>query len=340
VAKSKPPLVRLSEMKPGQAGDFYALLADRTRNARKDGKPFYSCKFRDGRRTAAFMAWADGPWFEACEKDWQVGTFFKIRGLYDEHPTYGPQLDIANVRLVNGDDTAAGFDPLDFVEKSRYAVDAMFQDLWNLAETNIADEPLRRLVLTILDRQRQPLKTHPATQGKFFPFAGGLLEHTLSVAHSCLHLVDKYVAHYPDLDPPLSRDLVLAGAILHDIGRTLEFADDPINPQPTVPGRLLGHLFLGRDLVRDTARELADVDAELVQRLEHILITHLGLPEWGSPRLPLIPECLIIHHADDLDAKLEMYVRCLSKDQEPGPFTARDPVLGKQLYKGQKKKSP
>ncbi len=76
------------------------------------------------------------------------------------------------------------------------------------------------------------------------------------------------------------------------------------------------------------------MNPELVQMLEHIILSHLALPEWGSPRLPLIPECLIIHHADDLDAKLEMYVRCLMKDKETGPFTARDAVLGKQLFKG------
>src|SRR5205807_4450873 len=102
---------------------------------------------------------------------------------------------------------------------------------------------------------------------------------------------------------------------------TQEFGPEVADVQPTVPGRLLGHLFLGRDLVRDTARELGDVNPELVQLLEHIIITHLTLPEWGSPRLPLIPECLIIHHADDLDAKMEMYVRCLIRDREPGPFT-------------------
>jgi 3'-5' exoribonuclease len=97
---------------------------------------------------------------------------------------------------------------------------------------------------------------------------------------------------------------------------------------------LLGHLFLGRDLVRDAAREQGDVDAELLQLLEHLIVSHLNLPEWGSPRLPLIPESLILHHADDLDAKLEMYLRCLSKDKEPGPFTASDPVLKRRLYKG------
>jgi 3'-5' exoribonuclease len=64
-----------------------------------------------------------------------------------------------------------------------------------------------------------------------------------------------------------------------------------------------------------------------------LLLSYLTIPEWGSARLPVVPECLILHHADDLDAKMEMYVRCLSRDQSPGPFTDRDPVLGKPLLK-------
>ena len=280
------------------------------------------------------MAWADGPWFEACERDWQEGHFYKVRAVYDEHPTYGPQIEIHNIRPTTEADHADGFDPLLFVDRTRFDVDVMFAELCALAEAEIADVPLRRLVLTVLTRTGPQLRRVPATQRNFYPFAGGLLEHLLSVSHTCLHLADKYVAHYPDLRPPLNRDLVVAGAILHDIGRTQEFGDDVVTVQPTVEGRLLGHLFLGRDLVRDTARELGDVNPELLQMLEHILVSHLNHPEWGSPRLPLIPECLIVHHADDLDAKLEMYARCLSRDKEPGPFTGRDPVLGRQLYKG------
>ena len=331
--KAKPPLLRLSEMAASQSGDFFALLAERTRGARRDGKAYYTCRFRDSDRVVTSMIWSDGPWFEVCDKDWREGQFYKIRGVYDEHEKYGPQIEIQNLRAIAEEDKAEGFDKLQFVEHSRYDIEAMYQELWALAETSIDDVPLRRLVLTILERQKTQLKQVPATQRNFYPFAGGLLEHLLSVAHSCLHLVDKYVGHYPDLQPPINRDLVVAGAILHDMGRTIEFNDDVLNVQPTVSGRLLGHLFLGRDLVRDTARELGDVNPELVQLLEHIVISHLNHPEWGSPRLPLIPECLIIHHADDLDAKLEMYIRCLTRDKEPGDFTGRDPVLGRQLFK-------
>jgi 3'-5' exoribonuclease len=334
--RAKPPLLRLHEMPAGQLADFFALLAERSKNATRDGKPYYTCRFRDAHRTASFMVWSDSGFFEACENDWRVGQFYKIRGTYGEHDRYGAQLDVQEIRAVSDGDRSDGFDPAAFVDCSRFNPDAMFAELNGLAKEHIADVPLRRLVQTILERHAGPLKQLPATTRNFYPFPGGLLEHILSVTRSCLQLVEKYATYYPHLKPPLNRDLVVAGAILHDIGRVLELNDDLLNVQPTVPGRLFGHLFLGRDLVRDTARELGDVNPELVAMLEHIVITHLNLPEWGSPKLPLVPECLIIHHADDLDAKMEMYVRCLSKDKADGPFTDRDPVLGRHLYKGRK----
>ena len=337
MSANKPRPVKLHEMATGQSADFFALLAEKVPGSRRDGKPYFTCRFRDAQRTATCMIWSDGPWFEACEASWQPGQFYKLRAAYQEHPKYGHQIDLAQIRPVTAADESDGFDPLDFVEGSRFDAEAMFRELCDLAESEIADAPLRRLVLTLLQRQAPALKRLPATERTFYPFAGGLLEHILSVTRSCLLLADRYIEVYADLEPPLNRDLVLAGAILHDIGRTLEFDDDVINVQPTVPGRLLGHLLLGRDLVHDLAAELGDVDAEFVQLLEHIILSHLALPEWGSPRLPLIPECLIVHHADDLDAKLEMYLRCLSRDQEKGPFTVRDPVLGKALLKRRSK---
>jgi 3'-5' exoribonuclease len=278
------------------------------------------------------MIWEDSPWYEACQRDWQEGQYYKLRGLYSEHDRYGPQLEIHNIRPVMDADRADGFDPAQVVESTRFHVDDLFKQVLELAGGEIQDAALRRLVFLVLEKYERPLKELPASE-KFYPFRGGWLEHVVSLTRNCIRLVDHYRGHYPDLQPPLNRDLVIAGAVLHDIGRVLEFRPELAAPQPTVPGKLFGHLLLGRDIIRDAARELGDVNPELVQLLEHLVLTHLTLPEWGSPRLPLIPECLILHHADDLDAKMEMYARCLSRDQNPGPFTARDPVLGKPLLK-------
>jgi 3'-5' exoribonuclease len=332
MARAKMPVVPLHALTPDTLADTFAVLVERTRGQTRDGKPFYTCRFRDKLRTVSCMIWADSPWFPACEREWKEGTCYKLRVTYGEHEKYGPQIELHNIREATPADRNDGFDPTQLVEASRFDPAAMFADLRTLAEKEIASVPLRRLVTTLLDRHRDKLLTLPASE-RHYPYCGGWLEHVLSVSRICVRLADHYLAHYSASRPPLNRDLVLAGAILHDIGRVLELGDEPLQPQPTVPGRLFGHLLLGRDLVHQTASELGDISPDLLLLLEHVVVAHLALPEWGSVRLPLIPEVLIVHHADDLDAKLETYLRCLERDVNPGPFTARDPLINKPLLK-------
>lgn len=332
----KPPLVKLSEMRPGVIADCFAQLAEKKHGQTRDGKPFYSCRFRDPRRTAAVMVWADSPHFDECHADWRVGQFFKIRGMFVEHEKYGPQIDAEAIRPVEDRDrTDDGFTELDFLERSRFEPDAMLAELDALCVAEIADPPLRTLVRNLLLAHADDLKMLPASVRHYYPFAGGWLEHTLNVARNCLFLADRYAERFPDLHPPLNRGLVVAGAVLHDVGRVKELEPGPPG-QPVragVSGELFGHLFLAYDMIRTAAKDVPDLNPELLDLLLHVVVSHLRLPEWGSPRLPCIPEVLIIHHADDLDAKFEMYHRCLTRDTADGPFTDRDPVLGRPLLK-------
>ncbi len=331
----KPTLTPLHQLTPGPPADFFALLSDKQKGTTRDGKPYFALKFRDLRRTVSVMVWQDSKEFAAAE-GWQPGGFFKIRGTYAEHDKYGPQVELVQLREVKDADRADGFREADFYDRSRFDSDVMFAELRGLAEKELRDEPLRRLVVGLLDAHAEPLKKLPASDRRFYPFPGGWLEHVLNVTRNCLFLADRYVAHYPDLSPPLNRDLVVAGAILHDIGRAAELGvpDVPGQPaEPTVDGRLFGHVMLGRDMVREAGAKVPGLNPELVKLLEHLIAAHLSLPEWGSPRLPAIPEVLILHHADDLDAKMEMYVRCLTRDTSAGPFTDPDPILKKPLLK-------
>ncbi len=331
----KPSLVKLSEMQPGQAADCFAQLVEKKTGSTRDGKPFYSCRFRDLRRTAAVMVWADTLFFEECRTEWQVGDFFKIRATFFEHEKYGPQLEVEQVRLTQERDREDGFTELDFLERSRFDPDVMFSELDALVAAEIADSPLRSLVQKILKDNEPTLKLLPATIRHFYPFAGGWLEHTFNVVRSAIWFADRYAQQFTDLHPPLNRDLIVAGAVLHDIGRAKEL-ERPSIGQPVragVSGELFGHLFLGYDMIRTAAADVPELNPELLELLLHIVITHLKTPEWGSPRLPCIPEVLILHHVDDLDAKFEMYYRCLTKDVSDGPFTERDPVLNRPLLK-------
>jgi 3'-5' exoribonuclease len=319
---------------PDVLSDTFAVLAERTRGQTREGKPYYICRFRDRLRTVSCMIWGDGIWYEACEKEWREGQCYKLRVVYSEHGRWGPQIELHNIRLAGDADRADGFDPAELVETSRYDAQQMLADLRKLAAEEIRSDPIKRLVLRLLDQYGERLQRLPASE-RFYPFHGGWLEHVLSVTRCCIVLADHYLRHYQTFPgrAPLNRDLVIAGAILHDIGRVAELDEELVQPQPTVPGRLFGHLVLGRDLVRQAAQEQGDVPADFLQLLEHVILSHLALPEWGSVRLPAIPEVLILHHADDLDAKLETYLRCLSRDSNPGAFTARDPLLNRPLLK-------
>ena len=333
---SKKPLpTPLHQLTPGPPADFFALLADKQKGTTRDGKPYFALKFRDLRRTVSVMVWQDAKDFAAAE-GWAAGTFFKIRGTYAEHEKYGPQVELVQLREVKDADRADGFREADFYERSRFDSDAMFSELRSLAEKELRDAPLRALTVGLLDAHADALKKLPASDRRFYPFPGGWLEHVLNVARNCVLLADRYIAHYPDLTPPLNRDLIVAGAVLHDLGRAAELStpDVPGQPaEPTVDGRLFGHILLGRDLIRDAAAKVPGLNPELMKLLEHVVVSHLTLPEWGSPRLPAIPEVLILHHADDLDAKLEMYARHLTRDTAAGPFTDPDPILKKPLLK-------
>lgn len=328
----RPPLPKLSDLEPGRHADFFARLAEKTPRTTRDGKPFFTCRFRDARRSVAVAVWADAPFFEDCRDRWQPGDCFKLRGRYDVDPRYGPQVTAEQVRPVTDRDRADGFDEADFADRPRSDPEAAFADLVALT-SELADEPLRTLVRTILSAHADRLKLLPASAGKYHPYPGGWVAHTLAVARHAAVLADQYRALYPDLTPPLNRDLVLAGAVLHDVGRVREL-DPAAAPKLTVDGELFGHLLLGVELVRAAAREVEGLNPELLRLLEHVVYTHLKTPEWGSPKLPAIPEVLIVHHADDLDAKFEMFYRCLTRDTADGPLTDRDPVLGRPLLKG------
>lgn len=330
------PLVKLHQLDPQVPAAFFALLSEKIpRTTRIEGKPYCSCRFRDRKRIVHATIWPDSPWAEACEKNWSVGGLYRIQGVLFDNDRYGLALEIRDIRDVNDKDRTAGLDERDFFDQSRFDPKEMFDELVAIVQKECENEAVRTLILGLLTTHAESIRQLPASNGRYHPFPGGWLEHTLSVCKTSLWLVDHYRNAYSNLTPPLNRDLILAGAVLHEIGRVAELTPSLPGQPPdvTIPGRLFGHSILARDLIRSAAATVPDLNPEFVTLLEHVVLTHLTLPEWGSPRLPAIPEVLVLHHADDLDAKVEMYARCLMNDISPGPFTEPDPVLKKLILK-------
>jgi len=325
-------IAKLADLAPGDVGEIFLLLAGKERRTTRDGKPFYRVTFRDDGRTVAAMIWNDSAFFEDCDTSWRKGEFFRVAARFCE-TKYGPQLELDHVRRVVEADAADGFDPNAFYVTSAFDPEAMFRALVSLANEHITDASLRRLVGELLNDHEPELLKLPAASRNHHAFSGGFLEHVLSVTRTAVFLADKYDDYYPKLN--LSKDLVVAGAILHDIGKLQELSAGPEGGSYTPAGRLIGHILLGRDLVREKAATIDGFDRELLLRLEHIIVAHQALPEWGSPIPPSTPEALLVHYADDIDAKFHIMAMALQTPaNDDDPFTGRDNPLRRHLFRG------
>jgi 3'-5' exoribonuclease len=191
---------------------------------------------------------------------------------------------------------------------------------------SIDDEALRTLLEELLDARMEvgrAFRISPAAKQNHHACARGLLEHTLSVAHICSDLA----RHYGNA---VDRDLLIAAALLHDVGKTRELSVEPGFPY-TDEGKLLGHILLGLQIVAETAALTQIVPSERLLLLEHLIASHQGRYEWQSPREPRMLEGLLLHYADDLDAKMNQAQALL--EQVTSGWTPYDRSLGREFLK-------
>jgi 3'-5' exoribonuclease len=297
-----------------QEADLFVLMTLKEQLTTRDGKPYFKVGFRDARREVTFPVWANSSLAIDCRDHWTPGKFYKLRAVYRES-NFGPQLDIRKIREAIEADETDGFDPDMCRPSSRFDGHTMFAELTETAEKQIPEASLRKLVLLVLEQHRETLLGAFAAKRHHHAFAGGLLEHMVSVTRNAVFLADRYANYYPEMTPPLDKGLVVAGAILHDIGKVRELQAGPTGADYTAAGQLIGHILQGRDLVREAAAEV-EVEPDLLLRLEHVIISHQRLPEWGSPKPPMIPEALLVHYADDIDAKFHQVAVDVS-EQKP-----------------------
>jgi len=185
----------------------------------------------------------------------------------------------------------------DFLPESPVKPEAVLADIEALCRTELTHKPWRSLIKRILTDPEVRARLLPATGAKavHHAYAGGLLEHTLAVARTCLALCDLY--------PHLDRQVLLAAAILHDLGKAWELSSG-LSREYTDEGRLLGHIQLGLARIEPFLAKAKDLDEPLVLHLKHLIISHHGEYEFGAPKRPKTPEAFILHFADNIDAKL------------------------------------
>ena len=206
---------------------------------------------------------------------------------------------------------------------TEYDPEQMWRELLTIVD-EVLTPPLQDLVLNLLHRHAEVWQLHPAARQNHHAYLGGLLEHTWFVTRLAFQTAGLY--------PDINRQLVVAGAILHDLGKIKELAQ-PYAPEYTVPGQLLGHIVLGWEMIRQEAAAINFPDQNLLLQLEHIIITHHGQRDFGSPVVPKTREAMVVYFADDLDSKLKIMEQHLKADNSAGNFTPYLRLLQRELYK-------
>jgi 3'-5' exoribonuclease len=202
------------------------------------------------------------------------------------------------------------------------SLDEMWSDLQSRV-THVENVWVRRLLETILDRHGDRLRVWPAAMMVHHAYRGGLLEHVLKLAEVGEALAAAYGA---------DADLIFAGAVLHDVGKIEELRYDEATSY-TTRGNLIGHITMGVMLVRDAAGTIEGFPDALLTRIEHLIVSHHGARELGSPVEPMTEEAFILSSLDDLDATLHQFRRHVQIDAGEGEFTAYHPRLRRVLFK-------
>ncbi|MGD0111264.1 MAG: HD domain-containing protein [Armatimonadota bacterium] len=301
-----------------QVSGRYLVLRKELRQGGRGGL-FIDITLGDSTGRVSAKVWDNA---QAISERFNQGDVVQISGvaeLYREEL----QLRLAEVKPLSPEEA----NPHDFLPRSQKDPDALERRLAEFVKS-IQNDHLRDLLLALFkDPQfRADFRTAPAAKALHHSYIGGLIEHTEDVAELCEKVCELF--------PALDRDLLIAGAILHDIGKIEELSWGTAFDY-TDRGNLLGHLILGEQRMRREADKIEGFPDELKQLLSHMILSHHGEYEYGSPKLPMTAEAIALHHAEDLDAKVNMFLDQIGAAREKGRrWTDRHFLLQRALYAG------
>jgi 3'-5' exoribonuclease len=296
----------------GKTFDSYFLILAKQQRTTKSNKPYLNLILGDKTGQIEGRVWDPGD--PRIAKDFARGDIVKVRGSFSRYEDRA-QVKVDQLRKALGGEA----DKMDMLRATTCDVSALWAQLEASVES-LANADLKRLLNALLDDTAlaQAYREAPAARQLHHAWLGGLLEHVVSL----LGLADRMAAHYPLLD----RDLLVTGVILHDIGKIRELVWET-GFDYTVEGVLLGHIQMGVDLVEKTIAGLPGFPDRLRTLVLHMVLSHHGKLEFGSPKLPMIPEALVLNFLDDLDAKMQAMASEFEKSAREG--RAQDELTGK-----------
>lgn len=295
------------------------LVAKKEMGMSKSGKPYLNIKLMDKTGEMEARVWDDA---EELSKNFKRNDFVEIKGNALAYQG-GLQLNISEISKVDEDTIAIR----DFLPTSDREPEEMMAEL-GLIVAGIKSNSIRNLLTAFLEDEeiRNLLTLAPAAKSMHHPYLGGLLEHILSLCR----LIDGVTKQYQNIN----KDLLLAGAILHDIGkiyelkfeRTFDYSDE---------GRLLGHITIGIGMIDKKMEAIPKFPRELALLLKHMLLSHHGHLEFGSPKRPKTVEAVILYYLDDMDSKVQSMQSLIEKEKGvDSNWTSYHKLYERYIYKG------
>src|SRR4029079_18721400 len=314
----------VNQFSHGDSIDETYLVADKQLRANRQGNLYLQLELRDKTGSVGARLWNAT---EELARSFEPGDYLRVRGKTQIFQG-SLQIIVTHIDVLDRNRIEAE----DFLPQSSQNVSRL---MVRLREVLLAmnNPHLRALIECFLidDDFVRKFTSAPAGIKNHHAYQGGLLEHVVAL----LNVADRILNLYPDID----RDLLLTGIFLHDIGKTDELSYDRAFAYSD-EGQLVGHLVMGVEMLRDKVEQTADLTgepfpAELLLRLKHMIVSHHGAYEFGSPKLPMTLEAVALHYLDNLDAKLHAYSREIRDDPcRDSSWTPFQQNLGRRLFKG------
>jgi len=299
--------------------DQVLLVREVERRRRRDGGEYLRLQLGDRTGSVVCMVWEDLAQAQGLA---HAGAPVRVLGRYTVHPRFGPQINLRSL----GEAEPGSFDPSELRDGPARAVEQMEAEIRELLGT-IRQPHLRTLLERAFGEDGElwdGYRTAPAAKYYHQAYAHGLLEHCLGVAQA----VSAISATFPGID----RDVAVTGALLHDVGKLEAYSEQGGGIELTDEGRLHGEIALGYYRIRSMIEQIPSFPAELAQAVEHIILSHHGALEHGSPVVPCTREATLVHMVDNLGGRLGSFDR-LEKELAPGAsWSPFDRALGVSAY--------
>lgn len=305
----------IQEINVGEQLDEFYRIVEINKRLKRDGAPFLTLVLMDKTGRAPAKVWENVEKYQSLIRD---GEIYRVTGLVTE---YKGQKEI-RIDRINTPPNGSEIKMEDFTEEAAFDTESLFDGMMTLVKKHLSNPHVIQLTELFAAEYKTAFKSHYGAQKIHHAYLGGLLEHTHSIIKLAIQLADHY---------SLNKDILLTGALFHDSGKMFEFTTAPAVGM-TLEGGLLGHLIIGNDLFNRLKSQIPDFPDELAVMIRHLIISHHGEREFGSPEIPKTREAYALHVLDLLDSKLKIFDQVIDGADKNQLFSDYIPVLERRIF--------